>query len=130
MSDMAGEPENIRGTCGWRHLRFEPQFFQELFDRAKSHSHTLSLALGTALAVYQHCLLEAARDSAGAPYGGALTNGGVAFVRHEVLAIVLGRCAPPRVLCGPAARSPDVPPVGSVQPLPSSHISSHCVIDR
>jgi hypothetical protein len=55
---------------------------------------------------------------------------GMTFVRYEVPAIVLGRCAPPHVLCGQAARSPDVLPVGSVPPLPSIDISSHCVIDR
>jgi hypothetical protein len=55
---------------------------------------------------------------------------GVAFVKHKMPAIVLGWCAPPRVLCGQAARSPDVPPVRSVLPLPSIHIPSHCVIDR
>src|SRR5215510_652991 len=38
----AGEPENMRGTGGWRLLRFEPQFFQELLDRTELHSHILS----------------------------------------------------------------------------------------
>src|SRR4029453_96661 len=38
----AGEPENRRVTGGWRRLRFELQFFQELLDRTKLHSHTLS----------------------------------------------------------------------------------------
>ena len=38
----AGEPENRRGTGGWRRLHCEPQFFHELLDRTKLHSHTLS----------------------------------------------------------------------------------------
>ena len=67
----------MRGTDGLRRLGFEPQFFQELLDRPKLHSHTLSLALGTALAVYHRHLLEAARDSARTSYGGAPTDGGV-----------------------------------------------------
>src|SRR5262249_56424460 len=48
---------------------------------------------------------------------GHLIPTSVTSVRHEMRAIVLGWCDPPRVLCGQAARSPEVPPVRSVPPL-------------